>query len=142
MLQTLEYPGLDEAPGDGSTTTALGLAARPHDLAKIVAWIEDRKVCRGVGRVPKEYQLLLAESQGALCVGGKWSGIELIESQMTKLMRRNACVCTPGPACHGPEPKKRPVPTVCTLSAFPSLMLFFSVKEKRERSSLPCFPRL
>eukprot|EP00752_Nemacystus_decipiens_P007814 g6979.t1 len=43
VLRTLEYPGLEEAPGSGPEP-ALGLVARPHDLAKIVAWIEDRKV--------------------------------------------------------------------------------------------------
>lgn len=63
VLRTLEYPGLDEAP-DSRPTTALGLEARPHDLAKIVAWIEDRKVrvqrCEACGQAD---QLLLAESQ-------------------------------------------------------------------------------
>lgn len=62
VLRALEYPGLDEAPGSGSTP-ALGLASRPHDLAKIVTWIEDRKVCtrNGIGRLGKADQLLLAE---------------------------------------------------------------------------------
>ncbi len=39
MLRTLEYPG----SGDFSASP-LDLANRPHDLAKIVSWIEDRKV--------------------------------------------------------------------------------------------------
>lgn len=62
VLRTLEYPGFDEAPGSGPTP-ALGLAARPDDLAKIVAWIEDRKVRtrKGVGRLGKAGQLLLAK---------------------------------------------------------------------------------
>lgn len=61
VLRTLEYPGLDEVPGNESTSSTLGLTARPHDLAKIVSWIEDRKVRRGVGGMGIAEQLLLSQ---------------------------------------------------------------------------------
>ncbi|CAN0436867.1 unnamed protein product [Pylaiella littoralis] len=46
VLRALEYPWVDDlatTPGLGSAAP-LSLGARPHDLAKIVSWIEDRKV--------------------------------------------------------------------------------------------------
>lgn len=42
-LRTIEYPGLDHV--SGSAATGRSLVAQPHELAKIVGWIEDRKVC-------------------------------------------------------------------------------------------------
>ncbi|CAN0505074.1 unnamed protein product [Ectocarpus sp. 12 AP-2014] len=41
-LRTMEYPGLDHI--SGSAATGRSLVAQPHELAKIVGWIEDRKV--------------------------------------------------------------------------------------------------
>lgn len=44
MLRALEYPGMNDLTATTAAAPGVGLAARPHDLAKIVSWIEDRKV--------------------------------------------------------------------------------------------------
>lgn len=43
VLRTLQYPGLKDLLEDAEGSDS-SLANRPHDVAKIVAWIEDRKV--------------------------------------------------------------------------------------------------
>ncbi|CAN0390809.1 unnamed protein product [Ectocarpus fasciculatus] len=50
-LRTMEYPGLGHV--SGSAGTGRSLVTQPHELAKIVGWIEDRKV-RGLAISDRE----------------------------------------------------------------------------------------